>query len=281
MSRRTRKTGPIQRTNTGKNQVYRPGQSEWISIDINDGTWTESDPNSTLVSKSTAAAGMTISLESDRDSDTWTVSAQSCVRWYKPLTTPSGTLMPWTDEFGVEFLAVRVSTNANDENMVVCAISDDPTDSDGGMHWAGMVTICDSDGDLELKYGGDTQVNNIVGASGDLGSAPRTYCNVLLQIADDRSSDAVETVGVAGAVMDNDSDIIGGNMGLKQQTFGWTTANNVYLVVAAGWQASGASSDSSAVWKLFYRVTHSHAKMDPLYIPGGGVSLRGGVNGNT
>jgi len=188
--------------------------------------------------------------------------------------------MTWGDEFGVEFLAIRVSTNANDENMVVCCISDDPTDA-SGQHWAGMITICDSDGDLELKYGGDTQVNNIVGASGDLGSAPRSYCNVLLQIADDRSSDAVESVGVAGAVLDNDSDIIGGNMGLKQQTFGWTTANNVFLVVAAGWQASGASSDSSAVWKLFYRLTHSFSKMNPQYVPGGGRNLRGGRLGSS
>jgi hypothetical protein len=54
---RSRKTGPIQEANTGKNRVYRPGQSEWISIDINDGTWTENDPNSTLVSKATAAGG--------------------------------------------------------------------------------------------------------------------------------------------------------------------------------------------------------------------------------
>ena len=79
--------------------------------------------------------------------------------------------------------------------------------------------------------------------------------------------------------MNGDSDIIGGNMGLKQQTFGWTTANNVFLVVAAGWQDSGASSDSSAVWKLFYRLTHSFSKMNPVYVPSGGKHPRGGVYG--
>ena len=130
-SRRSRLPGPVSRTNTGKHRAYRPGQSEWISIDINDGTWTEHDPNSTLVSKATAAAGMTISLESDRDSDDWNSSTQACVRWFKPLTTPMGSLMPWTDEFGVEFLVQRISTNANDENFLVCCISDDPTDASG------------------------------------------------------------------------------------------------------------------------------------------------------
>ena len=280
MSRRSRLPGPVARTTTGKHRVYRPGQSEGISIDINDGTWTENDPNSTLVSKATAAAGMTISLESDRDSDDWNSSTQACVRWFKPLTTPMGSLMPWTDEFGVEFLVQRISTNANDENFLVACISDDPTDA-SGQPWAGLKMTNDSDGDIELRYGGDTATNLITGDSGDLGTSPRSYCNVILQIADDRSSDAIETVGVAAVLLDNDNDVIGGNMGLKQMTFGWNTSNNVYLVVAAGWEASGASSDSSAVWKAWYRVTHSFAKMDPLYIPGGGLSLRGGVNGNT
>jgi hypothetical protein len=95
MSRRTRKPGPINLQTTMKQSREIIGRSEWISIDINDGSWTQNDPNSTLVSTSTAAAGMTISLESDRDGDDWTVSAQDCVRWFKPLTTPVGSLMKW------------------------------------------------------------------------------------------------------------------------------------------------------------------------------------------
>ena len=275
MGRARRVPGPIKDRNTGKTHSQYWGRSEWISIDVTDGSWTENDPNSTLVSKSVSSSGMTVSLESDRDGDKWSTAAQTCVRWYKPLTTPSGSLMTWADEFGVEFLAIRVSTSANDENMIVCCISDDPTDT-SNQPWAGMTVTNDSDGDLELRYGGDSSINTIVGDSGDLGSAPRAYCNCILQVADDRSSDAIEPVGVAGVLLDNDSDVIGGNMGLKQQTFGWNGSNNVFLVVAAGWQASGASSDSSAVWKLFYRVTHSFAKMNPQFVPGGGRNPRGG-----
>ena len=80
MSRNTRVPGPINLQTTLKQRKEVIGRSEWISIDVTDGSWTENDPNSTLVSKSAAAAGMTISLESDRDSDDWTVSAQDCVR---------------------------------------------------------------------------------------------------------------------------------------------------------------------------------------------------------
>lgn len=280
MGREKRVPGPIKDRMTGKTHTQFYGRSEWISIDVTDGSWVESDPNSTLVSKSVSSSGLAISLESDRDSDTWSAASQTCVRWYKPLQTPSGSLMNWADEFGVEFLAVRVSTSANDHNMIVCGISDDPTDT-SNQPWAGMTVTNDSDGDLELRYGGDTALNTITGDSGDLGSAPRAYCNCILQIADDRSSDAIEAVGVAGALLDNDSDVIGGNMGLKQQTFGWNASNNVYLVIGAGWQASGASSDSSAVWKLFYRLTHSFAKMDPFYVPGGGKNPRGGRLGQS
>ena len=278
MGRQKRVPGPIKDRLTGKAHTQYWGRSEWISIDVTDGSWTESDPNSTLVSKSVSANGMAISLESDRDSDDWNSSAQACVRWFKPLTTPSGSLMAWGDEFGVEFLVQRMSTTANDENCLVACISDAPTDT-SGQPWAGIKMTNDSDGDIELRYGGDTATNLITGSSGDLGSAPRGYCNCLLQIADDRSIDAIEPVGVAAVLLDNDNDVIGGNMGLKAQTFGWNAGNNVYLVIAAGWEASGASSDSAAVWKAWYRVTHSFAEMNPPYVPSGGKNPRGGRYG--
>ena len=278
MSRRTRKTGPIKGSHTGKNEVSRPGQSEWISIDVTDGTWTENDPNSTLVSKSASSNGMAISLESDRDSDDWTTASQDCVRWFKPLTTPIGTLMKWEDEFGVEFLVQRVSTTANDENFLVACLSDDPTDQ-SNQKWAGGKMVNDTNGDLQLRIGGDQDLNLGTGAAADLGSTPKCYISCMLQIADNRSSDAIEPIGVNGIVLNSDNDALS-NMLANGQNIGWNNSNNVYLVIAAGWEASGASSDSSAVWKVWYRLTHSFSKMDPLYIPGGGVSLRGGVNGN-
>jgi len=278
MSRRTRKTGPIKGSHTGKNEVSRPGQSEWISIDVTDGTWTENDPNSTLVSKSASSNGMAISLESDRDSDDWTTASQDCVRWFKPLTTPIGTLMKWEDEFGVEFLVQRVSTTANDENFLVACLSDDPTDQTNQV-WAGGKMVNDTNGDIQLRIGGDQDLNLGTGAAADLGSTPKCYISCMLQIADNRSSDAIEPIGVNGIVLNSDNDALS-NMLANGQNIGWNNSNNVYLVIAAGWEASGASSDSSAVWKVWYRLTHSFSKMDPLYIPGGGVSLRGGVNGN-
>ena len=278
MSRSTRIPGPINLQTTMKQRRELIGRSEWISIDVTDGSWIEDDPNSTLVSKATTAAGMTISLESDRSSDDWTVSAQDCVRWYKPLITSAGSLMTWADEFGVEFLVQRVSTTADDENFLVACLSDDPTD-DTNQKWAGGKCVCDTNGDLQLRYGGDQDLNLITGDSGDLGSSPKCYINCVLQIADDRSSDALEPIGVIGAMLDNDSDIIGGNMGTNGQNIGWNNSNNVYLVIAAGWEASGAGSDSSAVWKAWYRVTHSFAKMNPPYVPGGGKHPRGGIYG--
>ena len=278
MGRGTRVPGPINLQTNMKQRRELIGRSEWISIDVTDGSWTENDPNSTLVSKAASSNGMTISLEADRDSDDWTVSAQDCVRWFKPLTTSSGSLMKWEDEFGVEFLVQRVSTTANDENFLVACIGDDPTDSTN-QKWAGGKCVNDTNGDLQLRYGGDQDLNLITGASGDLGSSPKCYINCVLQIADDRSSDAIEPIGVIGAVLDNDSDIIGGNMGMNGQNIGWNNSNNVYLIIAAGWEASGASSDSSAVWKAWYRVTHSFSKMDPPYVPGGGKNPRGGVYG--
>ena len=100
----------------------------------------------------------------------------------------------------------------------------------------------------------------------------------MLQIADDRSSDAIEPIGVAGIVLDSDNDALS-NMLMNGQNISWNNSNNVYLVIAAGWEASGASSDSSAVWKVWYRVTHSFSKMAPVYVPGGGKHPRGGVYG--
>lgn len=277
-SRHTRIPGPINLQTTMKQRREVIGRSEWISIDITDGSWTENDPNSTLVSKAAAAGGMTISLESDRDSDDWTVSAQDCARWFKPLTNSSGALMKWEDEFGVEFLVQRMSTTANDENFMVACISDDPTDATN-QKWAGGKCVCDTNGDLQLRFGGDQDLNLITGAAAELGSNPKCYINCVLQIADDRSSDALEPIGVIGAMLDHDSDIIGGNMGMNGQNIGWNNSNNVYLVIAAGWEASGASSDSSAVWKAWYRVTHSFSKMAPVYVPGGGKHPRGGIYG--
>jgi hypothetical protein len=186
--------------------------------------------------------------------------------------------MKWEDEFGVEFLVQRVSTNANDDNLLVVAIGDDPTD-DSNQKWAGMQLTNKGNGDFVLKCGGDQDLNTATASSGDIGSTPRAYCNCMLQIVDDRSSDAIEPIGVNAIVLDSDNDALS-NMLANGQNIGWNNSNNVYLIVAAGWATSGASSDSSAVWKVWYRVTHSFAKLDPVYIPGGGVSLRGGVNGN-
>lgn len=140
--------------------------------------------------------------------------------------------------------------------------------------------VNDTNGDLQLRIGGDQDLNLGTGAAADLGSTPKCYISCMLQIADNRSSDAIEPIGVNGIVLNSDNDALS-NMLANGQNIGWNNSNNVYLVIAAGWEASGASSDSSAVWKVWYRLTHSFSKMDPLYIPGGGVSLRGGVNGNT
>ena len=278
-SRHTRKPGPINLQTTMKQRREIVGRSEWISIDINDGSWTENDPNSTLVSKSTGTGGMTISLESDRDSDNWNSSAQTCVRWYKPLTTPVGSLMKWEDEFGVEFLVQRMSTTANDENFLVACLSDDPTDT-SNQAWAGGKVICDSDGDLELRFGGDQDLNLHTGSAADLGSTPRCYINCSLQITDNRSSDSIEPMGVSAIVLNSDNDALS-NLSANGQNIAWNNSNNVYLVIAAGWNASGASSDSSAVWKVWYRLTHSFARLDPQYIPGGGKNPRGGVPGSS
>jgi hypothetical protein len=278
-SNRTRLTGPIAYQTTLKQRKEVIGRSEWISIDVTDGSWTQHDPNSTLVSKSVAAGGMTISLESDRDSDDWTTSSQDCVRWFKPLTTPAGNLMKWEDEFGVEFLVQRMSTTANDENFLVACIGDDPTDSTN-QKWAGGKMVNDTNGDIQLRIGGDQDLNLGTGAAADLGSTPKCYINCMLQIADNRSSDAIEPIGVNGIVLNSDSDALS-NMLANGQNIGWNNSNNVYLIIAAGWEASGASSDSSAVWKVWYRLTHSFAKMNPQYVPGGGRNPRGGVPGTS
>ena len=279
MGRGRRVPGPIKDRSTGKTRAQAWGRSEWISIDINDGSWIKDDPNTTLASTSTAAGGMTIALDTAREADDWSISAQDCVRWYKPLTTSVGSLMKWEDEFGVEFLVQRMSTNAADENFMVACLSDDPTD-DTNQKWAGGKVVNDTNGDLQLRYGGDQDLNLITGTAAELGTNPKCYINCVLQIADDRSSDALEPIGVLGAVLDHDSDIIGGNMGINGQNIGWNNANNVYLVVAAGWEATGAGADSSAVWKAWYRVTHSFAKMSPQYVPGGGRNPRGGRPGS-
>ena len=278
-SNRTRLTGPIAHQTTLKQRKEVIGRSEWISIDINDGSWTQNDPNSTLVSTSTAATGMTISLESDRDSDDWTTASQDCVRWFKPLTTPAGSLMKWEDEFGVEFLVQRMSTTANDENFLVACLSDDPTDQ-SNQKWAGGKMVNDTNGDIQLRVGGDQDLNLATGPAANIGSTPKSYISCMLQIADDRSSDAIEPIGVAGIVLNSDSDALS-NMLMNGQNIGWNNSNNVYLVIAAGWEASGASSDSSAVWKAWYRLTHSFAKMNPQYVPGGGRNPRGGVPGSS
>jgi len=278
-SRHTRIPGPINLQTTMKQRREIIGRSEWISIDINDGSWTENDPNSTLVSKATGTGGMTISLESDRDSDTWSTANQTCVRWFKPLTTPVGSLMKWEDEFGVEFLVQRMSTTANDDNMLVVGLSDDPTDT-SGQKWAGGQMTNKGNGDFVLKFGGDQDLNTLTGGSSDIGSTPRAYVNCMLQITDDRSSDAIEPMGVTGVVLDSDNDALT-NLNANGQNIGWNNSNNVYLVVAAGWATSGASSDSSAVWKVWYRLTHSFSKLDPQYIPGGGNNPRGGIPGSS
>ena len=278
-SNRTRMPGPIKEETTGKRHTQYWGRSEWISIDVNDGSWQANDPNSTLVSAATAVGGMTISLESDRDRDTWSVSAQTCARWFTPLQTPTGSLMTWDSEFGVEFLVQRMSTTANDENMLIVCLSDDPTDT-SAQKWAGAQVICDSDGDLELRYGGDQDINLHTGDSGDIGSSPRCYINCSLQITDDRSSDAIEPMGVSAILLDSDNDALS-NLQCNGQNIAWNNSNNVFLVVAAGWKASGASSDSSSVWKVWYRLTHSFSKLDPQYVPGGGRNLRGGRLGSS
>ena len=59
MGRGTRVPGPINLQTNMKQRRELIGRSEWISIDVTDGSWTANDPNSTLVSKAAAAAGMT------------------------------------------------------------------------------------------------------------------------------------------------------------------------------------------------------------------------------
>jgi hypothetical protein len=71
--------------------------------------------------------------------------------------------------------------------------------------WAGVQNTNDTNGDLQLlKCGGDQDFNLRHRGLGDIGSTPKSYINCMLQIADNRSSDAIEPIGVAGIVLNSD-----------------------------------------------------------------------------
>ena len=289
MSRRTRVPGPIAQDQTLGNSGERvpPGVSKWISIDVNDGSWTLYDPDSTLISSTTTASGMRIELDEAENNHRWNTGTQNMYRYYRRLKGPDGQFLTWSDFFSVD-ICVRLETNHTsnsdgtagscDHHGVMVGVADESvTNQTSGIEWAGgggLMHFDDTD-NLRLVLGGHT--NTVV--DNDVNTAKGVF-HVSSPFDESDADGNPSTRHVYGFSLNSSDQITrtGGQADAPRanvQSFEYDGTEPVYLFFAGNYGTTtnlGNIVNPDATWQAWYRVNHSRDRVAPAYIPGGGVS---------
>ena len=289
MGKRTRVPGPIARDQTlgNTNERVPAGVSKWISIDVNDGSWTLYDPDSTLLSSATTSAGMRISVDENELDHRWNDGTQNFYRYYKKLPGPDGALLTWSDFFSMDIIVRQEAnhtsnsdgtTGSCDHHGIMVGISDESvTNQTSGVEWVGGGCIMhqDTSNALRIVLGGTSHVTT------DNDTATVKGVFHISGPLDESDGDGHPSMRHVSGFSLNSSDQItrtGAQADAKAaniQSFEFDGTEPVYIFMAGN---SGTTTNvgnivnPDATWQAWYRINYARDRVAPTYIPGGGES---------
>lgn len=224
---------------------------DWITIDLGDGSWTQSDPTSFILSGASTTNEITTISLNEVTSSSEAYSFQNGAnfqgpRWYKNLETTKNEIINSDDAFAVFFQIVVEAPDTKDKNSIFLGFSEDPTSTVcaninffGTILEYGSTTANPAGGYAIVLSGGNASaaatananlkmaVNNIEATGNRLGATP------------------VINLDSSGAYLSERSVNINNSL---------NSSTDLSIVVMAGTNGTVTMGDSDIKAKLRYRV---------------------------
>ena len=229
---------------------------DWITADITDGTWTESDPSGVLLSSKSVTDGVTTVNLNAIGASNQTYSFQNGnnftgPRWYTELNDTDGTRISSADAFMAFFqIVVEAPTSQQRISLGIC-ICEDPTATTHN-------TIKSFGNMLEYNTTGGDPIAGIFywngGTSNSAASNGGPNLKFIFGSAGVVASGLISTVTALGldASGDTETNRLGNAAG--SSTTGFTDATDLYLAVMAGSNGTVTTGAGDIKAKLRYRI---------------------------
>jgi hypothetical protein len=233
----------------------------WITADITDGTWTESDPSGAMLSSKTVVSEVTTINLNAVGSSNQTYSFQNGAnftgpRWYTELNDTDGTRISSADAFTVFFQIVQEAPTSQQKVALGICICEDPTATANN-------TIKSFGNMLEYNTTGGDPIAGIFYWNG--GSTNSASSNGGANLKYIFGSAGVVFSGLVGTVtalgVDSDGDTISNRLGnaAGSSTAGFADSTNLFLTIMAGTNGTTTTGAGDIKAKLRYRVVKFNA----------------------
>ena len=257
---RTRVPGRIDRNGLG--QIVRKGISDWIPININDGSFQTDDPNNVVSSTSTSSAGVRFVNNQAAFDHHMTNAEDGAAAFYKILTTDDGQPMLFSDPgWSVEFLIKKQVSN-NDNASINISICDDPSDR-SNRNWLGATYSNLTSGSCKWYVGTANGMNSGTNAASD--RFMFHIFNALDTSGDDDNNEITHVISYANINSDLNALQHGAKTNVTQE---YDQGDLCYLMISSGFDNASTSqpaNDSDGTWKIWYRLNFSPQGIDPEY----------------
>ena len=203
-------------------------------------------------SVATDGDGIKVVLEADESARRFDGSNQHGGRYWKLLDGPDGNLS-WSDRFTVEIIAIRTATDANsglDSAGFTVGLADDTIKTDvSDVEWCGMMFHNEKDnGDVLLKFGGDTSTATVYAAGGS-----KAYCCIIPPVDGTDNDGLVMINRVSGYLLNSSNQQVAmGGSGNQAHEYAAGTAVNLFF--APAFLTSHGTNDPDNTYKVWYRV---------------------------
>ena len=277
--RRTRLPGPIQNNLATGNlsELVRDGVSRWISVDVNDGTFTKvasgdmgGEGTNVVGDIVTTTSGMRIIQDINKDGKHWNQNSHTADRWYRELKV-DGRRLTWADIFSIEFLIARNQQGDQDRAGITIGLCDTATvTGTSNQQWIGLQGY-----NRNNAVGMDMRVGSGAG-NGEVNDADGKKCYAIFTPAfddDDGGDSNVMMRRGVGLMLNNVNEVVQAT-GMGDNSEEFIATDPVYLFFSPCFRnTTSKTSNSDDTWKVWYRVSFSDDNTSPDYVPGGGTSI--------
>lgn len=266
--KRTRIPGTIAKQTTG--QSARVAITDWVPINVTDGSWASDDPNSVVASVSASSAGMRFQNNAAAFDHHMDANEDGGAAYYKLLKTADGQPMMFSDPGWSLEVLIKRQTLGNDNGCINIAVSDDPSDRTN-RNWLGATYSNKTDGKGKWFVGTASGVNSGLHANSD-----RFLFHIFNPMDTSSDDDGNEiTHAITYAHIDANLAAIhhGAKTNINQE---YDQGDLVYLMVSSAFDNASTSqpgNNTDNTWKAWYRLSWSPQSIDPEYrIAGRGLT---------
>ena len=270
MPARSRVPGKYDRQGIG--QTVRKSVSDWIPININDGSWLSDTTNSVVASTATTTAGVQLQNNAAAFDHHMDQNEDGGDAYYQLLKTDDGQPMLFSDPgWSLEVLIKRQVKN-DDNGAINVAICDDPTDRTN-RNWLGATYSNMTNGKGKWYVGTSNGMNS--GLHDDSDRFLFHIFNALDTSGDDDGNEITHVISYAHLNDDLAAIHHGAKTNVTQE---YDQSDLVYLMVSSAFDNASTSQpngNTNNTWKLWYRLNFSPQSVDPEYrLSGRGLDNR-------